>query len=387
MNKTIEPAALFERVRHFVREWTNTARGPGVRPAPDEAAFNQLALELFALQYEHSQVLRRLSDARGLTPARVRHWRQIPALPARAFKDFEITILPPGERTLAFHSSGTTGQQPSRHFHSPETLRLYETSLLAWFQEQMLDAGRASDNGPAPAQGLRLLSLVPPAAAATHSSLAHMVETVRRAFPWRAADCCGSVDAGGAWTLDTERAFATLEACQREGQPVALLGTAFGFVHLLDALAQDRRFSLAPGSRVMETGGYKGRSRSLPKAELHAWISNRLGLPPGRVVTEYGMCELSSQAYDALAQPGAAGQNAPRWLRFPPWARIQAISPETGAEAAEGEPGLLRIFDLANAGSSVGLQTEDLVRRHGDGFELLGRALRAEPRGCSLMAA
>ena len=32
------------------------------------------------------------------------------------------------------------------------------------------------------------------------------------------------------------------------------------------------RFQLPEGSRVMETGGYKNRSRSLPKAELHALI-------------------------------------------------------------------------------------------------------------------
>ena len=31
------------------------------------------------------------------------------------------------------------------------------------------------------------------------------------------------------------------------------------------------------------------------------------------------------------------------------------------------------------------VQTEDLGIRRGDGFELIGRAEKAEPRGCSLM--
>ena len=53
---------------------------------------------------------------------------------------------------------------------------------------------------------------------------------------------------------------------------------------------------------------------------------------------------------------------------------------------AEGETGLIRVFDLANVYSVMAVQTEDLGIRHGDGFALAGRAVLAEPRGCSLMA-
>jgi hypothetical protein len=61
------------------------------------------------------------------------------------------------------------------------------------------------------------------------------------------------------------------------------------------------------------------------------------------------------------------------------------IDPETGREAREGGRGLIRIFDLANRGSVLAIQTEDVGVRRGDGFELLGRAPEAEARGCSLM--
>jgi len=148
-------------------------------------------------------------------------------------------------------------------------------------------------------------------------------------------------------------------------------------------VARDLRVELPPGSRVMETGGYKNRSRVLPKAELHALITGRLGVPRENIICEYGMSELSSQAYDT---PRPA-PNAPRLFRFPPWARVQMVSPETGREAAEGETGLIRIFDLANVFSVAAIQTEDLGVRRGDGFELIGRAQLAEPRGCSLMNA
>jgi hypothetical protein len=53
---------------------------------------------------------------------------------------------------------------------------------------------------------------------------------------------------------------------------------------------------------------------------------------------------------------------------------------------ADGETGLIRVFDLANVFSVMAIQTEDLGIRRGDGFELIGRAALAAPRGCSLMA-
>jgi len=51
----------------------------------------------------------------------------------------------------------------------------------------------------------------------------------------------------------------------------------------------------------------------------------------------------------------------------------------------EGGTGIIRVFDLANVFSVAAIQTEDLGLRRGDGFELIGRAEKATPRGCSLM--
>jgi hypothetical protein len=142
----------------------------------------------------------------------------------------------------------------------------------------------------------------------------------------------------------------------------------------------------------METGGYKGRSRQFSRAELRALITDRLGIPPGCIVSEYGMSELSSQAYDrmisSLENSSSECELAVEGglFRFTPWARVQVISTETGGGVADGETGLLRVFDLANVRSVLAVQTEDLAVRHGDGFVLAGRAPKTEPRGCSLMA-
>ena len=201
----------------------------------------------------------------------------------------------------------------------------------------------------------------------------------------------------GAWTLDFDAALAALNPSPVTRHPSLLLGTAFSFVHLLDFLAErNLRFDLPAGSRVMETGGYKNRSRSMPKTELHQLITERLGVLPSHIICEYGMSELSSQAYSCVtsdmwqvARNGEASCHLSPvtcHFRFPPWARVQIISPETGREVADGETGLIRVFDLANVFSVMAIQTEDLGVRRENGFELVGRAQLAEPRGCSLMA-
>jgi hypothetical protein len=255
-----------------------------------------------------------------------------------------------------------------------------------------------------------LVILTPPAAQAPYSSLVHMFETVRqklggasvpallsRRSRWGGeggsrAEFLGRIAADSSWTLNLDAVLKTLREAIEKNHPLVLLATAFSFVHLLDFLAeQDLRFQLPAGSRVMETGGYKNRSRSLPKAELHKLIAERLEVPPSHIICEYGMSELSSQAYDGRAALlrgqdwGRAAARPYRVFRFPPWARVQIISPETGCEVADGETGLIRVFELANVFSVMAIQTEDLGIRRAEHFELIGRAALAEPRGCSLM--
>ena len=358
---------------HPVTEFAARLRGHILEDiAMVEPRFERLALELFSAQFALNAAYRRIAVARGATPASIQCWQDIPAVPTSAFKEIELSCVPAAARVGVFHSSGTTAQRPSRHFHSAESLELYETSALAWFERNVPGQGDATT-------GWRLASLTPPPAQAPHSSLVHMFEVVRRELGAPVSAFLGRVGSDGAWTLDLDSSLVALQEACRSPAPLLLLGTAFSFVHLLDYLAErNLRLALPPGSRVMETGGYKGRSRALPQVELHALITQRLGVPGVRILREYGMSELSSQAYDR----GGDGV-----FNFPPWARARVISPETGAEVAEGETGLLRIYDLANAYSVLAIQTEDLAVRRGPGFALVGRAQAAEPRGCSLAAA
>ncbi|MDW8309531.1 MAG: hypothetical protein RMK20_09175 [Verrucomicrobiales bacterium] len=360
-----------------------TPTGDAVPPgAEHEPQFNALALELFALQFDANGAYRKLCEARGVRPGRLTHWSEIPAVPTAAFKELEMTCLPPERRERVFESSGTTRRATSRHFHDATSLALYEMSAWRWFRAHV-----TPEFGHSPMRW-RGLFLTPPPQEAPRSSLVSMFEVVRRELGLGAEVFVGRVSGDGAWELDGETALRVLREAGERGEPVLALGTAFSFVHLLDGLAAGGlRFALPRGSRVMETGGYKGRARELSRAELHAQVSERLGVPLENIVREYGMCELSSQAYDAVVCGEEAATRPQRQFRFPPWARARVVSPETGEEVAVGETGLLRVFDLANVCSVLAVQTEDLAVRGEEGFELAGRLANAEPRGCSLLAA
>ncbi len=336
---------ITERVRAFIS---------GV-----DCDFDELARDLFALQYEHVEPYRHLCDSRGVTPGNA---DAIPAIPTTAFKEFEITSLPPHQRTTVFHSSGTTGQTPSRHFHNAESLHLYESAARAWFNPHL-----KTDEVE------HVITLTPPPEDVPHSSLVHMLKMV-----YHETTPLGRLGKGNAWELDFEKLDF---AFQHFVGPILLMGTALSFLQLADRMPRHRNPILPHGSRILETGGYKGQKIEWGKAELHEFIGHEFGLEPEQIVSEYGMCELSSQAYDT-----ETGQHGPRRFRFPPWARARIVSPEHGCEVALEETGIMEIIDLANVHSVLAIRTADLAVRHADGFELLGRSEQAEPRGCSINA-
>ena len=334
----------------------------------DDARFERLALALFAFQCEANVPYGRFCAARGATPDRIRSWREIPAVPTGAFKELPLRCFPAERSVQVFRTSGTTLAR--RGELSLDTLELYEASLAPSFESGVLP-------DLAPGERLPMLVLAPSAAEAPDSSLSHMFGVMQQR---RGAPESGWFVREG--RLDTDALEGAV--ARVAGAPKLLLcGTAFAFVHWLEALEQrSLRLALPAGTRVMETGGFKGRARELPRERLYAWIHDRLGVPPERCVNQYGMTELASQFYDSvLREP-----HARRRKLAPAWARVLLVDPESGKEVRDGEVGAIRIVDLANTGSVLAIATADLGRSRGDGFEVLGREEGAEARGCSLAA-
>lgn len=313
-----------------------------------EQEFNALALDSYQFQREANLPYRSYCKALK-APKKPASWREIPAVPTGAFRHAALRSFPASETCTTFRTSGTTGEgYGSHHFRS---LELYEASILRGWQMLGLPP-------------LPQVILTQKPGDAPHSSLCHMMGTLKTFGPQR-----WCIDAGG--TLDLPAFRDAVET-----GPVLLLGTALAFLHLFEQLGRER-LSLASGSMAMETGGYKGTGRTLSKKELYAQFAQTLGLQPDAILNEYSMTELSSQWY-------TRGLGCPHF--GPAWARSMVIDPETGEEVPDGGHGMLRLIDLANLGSVLAIQTQDLAIRRGEGFELLGRDPNAIPRGCSRSA-
>lgn len=333
---------------------------------PTSPSFDELALDAFAFGFERIEPFRRLCEGRGATPGSVTDWRQVPPVPTAAFKSLELAAAPARE---VFRSSGTTGTEESgdtRSVHHHPYPDLYRLTIDATFPRFCLPSGATAN----------MLSLIPTREQLPDSSLSFMIDHVLGR--WGGPE---SLTAFGPRGVEIAKARSWAGSRQREHKPVVILATAFALAQWLQGLERmDLRFRLPAGSVVFETGGFKGRTQELTREELLAKLGTWLGVAPGQVVREYGMTELTSQAYTRALDGGD-----PDLFVTPPWMRVRILDPGTLEEAPAGTPGLIAVFDLANLGSAVHVLTEDLGVSEGEGFRLLGRAEGAELRGCSLV--
>ena len=196
---------------------------------------------------------------------------------------------------------------------------------------------------------------------------------------------------GSAYFIDPAgvhiEAFADAVAqAQREGIPVCILAITSALVAFFDwCEAHDRQFALPGGSRIMDTGGSKGMQRQVSRNGILQSCWKYLKVAGYYCVNEYGMTEMASQFYDNVLYNRFRQSNEPRYKIGPPWVRTLVVDPETLQEVPPGQVGILRHFDLANSGSVMAIQTDDLGYTVGDGFEITGRVPGSEARGCALM--
>ena len=339
------------------------ARGP-MAPLSDDR-FNELALRVFRFQARHCASYGAYCRRRGRTVDAVDHWSRIPAVPTAAFKHLDLVSGDPDGALLRFRTSGTTRGVARRGVHHVLDPELYSASLLPPFRTHLLPDGVA----------LPILSLLPAPERAPESSLSYMIARVTESYGAEGSGWFVDPETG----LDVEALVLALRRA-REAGPVLLAGTAFSFVHLLDALGS-KTHTLPQGTRIMETGGFKGRSREMPREALYEALERALGVPRAWIVNEYGMTELLSQFYDGVA---GAADDPPRVHHGPPWVRTRVLNPVTLEPVGPGESGLLCHYDLANLGSVSAVLTEDLGVAVDGGIRVLGRSTGAEPRGCSI---
>ncbi len=357
-----ESARLDESLFAIVERWHRSGE------PMDDAEFESLALRIFTYQLRYNAPYARYCASLGITPDRLPgSWHAIPPLPNGAFKEAAIATFDPAHAELAFETSGTTQGVGGRHYM--ERAALYDAALLAGFDRFMLP------DHP----HLRYFNLVPNPTERKQSSLGYMMAQV----------CAARARAAG-WYLRgdellIEPFLADLSVEIERGAPICIAATAFALVHLLDALRERDLFVALPsGSRIMETGGFKGRSRVVERDDLYDELCERFGMTHDAIVAEYGMTELTSQYYDDVRIAREPGHGV-RYKVAPPWLRARVVGPD-GRTLPNGTVGALVHVDLANRSSCLAIQTEDLGVQFDRGLVLIGREAGAELRGCSLDA-
>jgi len=332
-------------------------------PQSSEDAFNAQALTVFDFQFQNNQPYATFARSRGKTPRTVKHWSDIPPVPINAFKSLDLTCCQPDTAAAVFMTSGTTqGGRRGKSYHA--ALDVYDASMRRNF------ADRFMRGTPRLTMGI----LFPTAAMMPNSSLAHYLDLAITGF--------GTPDSQwliGPDGIDLPRLTQALEQSEATGQSYALLGASFSLVHAMDAVqAQGRRFQLPPGSRILDTGGFKGQSRELELDAFYDALSQTFGVARADCIGMYGMTELSSQFYDN------GNATCPSVKSGPHWVRSRVVNPLTGQSVPKGETGVLAHTDLAHYNIVTTILTEDAAIETDNGFQLLGRVSGAEAVGCSM---
>lgn len=309
--------------------------------------FNVLALETFRFQYANNPVYHQFCNLLNKDPEKIDVVEKIPFLPIEFFKTHSVlSSTKPTE--ITFTSSGTTGQQTSKHLVSD--LSVYEESFRESFRKFY---GNIEDYA--------VLALLPSYLEREGSSLIYMVDDLIKN---------SNNPHSGFYLHDLNDLKEKLNLLEKQGQKTLLIGVSFA---LLD-LAEDFNFKLK-NTIVMETGGMKGRRKEMIRAELHNILQKAFGLE--KIHSEYGMTELLSQAY-------SKGNGV---FECPPWMKILIRDPEDALSLLpSGKSGGINVIDLANINSCSFIATQDLGKDMGaEKTAILGRFDNSDIRGCNLM--
>lgn len=309
--------------------------------------FQTLALDFFRYQYQHNEIYQAYANLLHKTPQEVTTLEEIPYLPVSFFKSHTVLSAPASANMLHFESSTTTGQIPSKHVIADPLL--YEQSFMSCFERFF---GRVDE--------YCILGLLPSYLERGHSSLVYMVDKLIQQ---------SGHPSSGFYLHNQSDLAELLHHLEQQKQKTLLFGVTYA---LLD-FAEQYPMQLA-STRIIETGGMKGRRETLRRSEVHQQLRCAFGLDP--IFSEYGMTELLSQAYSLQHELF----ESPSWMRI----LVRELNDPLSVRALG--KGAINIIDLANVHSCSFLATDDYGEVYPNGlFTVLGRIDHSEIRGCSLL--
>ncbi len=312
--------------------------------------FEKKALEVFEFQRKANTIY--AAYCQSIQKNEVDQLTDIPFLPISFFKTHKVSCLLDSDLSY-FESSGTSGQVNAKHYY--KDLSLYHQSIELGFRHFFGD------------KKYTIVGLLPHYLERQHSSLVAMVRH---------------------WMQMNEQEeyfflhdFEKLADCLDEisNQEILLIGISFALIDFAEYKNQNLKLKTPDIYRdlkltIIETGGMKGSRPEIAKEEL-VYILQK-SFPQSKIISEYGMCELFSQAYS----------DTDLWFSTPPWMKVLVGDINDPRLVAEQGRGPAKIIDLANINSCAFIETQDLIDLKPSGqFQILGRMNQADLRGCSLM--
>ncbi|KIY23487.1 CoF synthetase [Mesobacillus subterraneus] len=334
-----------------------------------ETNFNGLAVTLFQYQFQHNLPYKKFCQTKRKTPLTVKKWDEIPPMPIQGYKELMLACEPPEEAAAVFMTSGTTNPETKGKNYHP-TLAVWDGSMNAPFKKFVLpDVDK-----------MMIFVLSPAADLNEHSSLSRYLSNAVTYF--------GTENSRFFFTeagLEMKTVASALRECEDRGEAVMLMGATFAYVHLLDYfLEKNLRFHLAAGSRIFDTGGFKGQTREIEMDKLYGMFAEIFNVKRNMCINMYGMTELSSQVYDqTILSTYESGQTIFD-KTGPAWLKTMILDTDTLEPVPNGKSGVIAHYDLANWNSCLAILTEDIGYRTEHGFVILGRVQGSEARGCSI---
>ncbi|MFI3279153.1 MAG: acyltransferase [Rikenellaceae bacterium] len=303
--------------------------------------FEREALELFKFQALHCAPYAKYLSLIGCDINIVNSLDEIRYMPIELFKSSDVYCgETPAEKI--FTSSSTTGSRPSRHMMAE--LKIYEEAFMRGFEKFYGAVEQWS-----------IYALLPSYLERDGSSLIYMADKMIQ----KAAG-------GGFYLYDHEKLLRDMAVDQNKK---ILLGVSYALWDLVEAHAPKLENTI-----IMETGGMKGHREEIDKAEFHKILCEGFGVE--KIHSEYGMAELTSQAY-------SAGDNV---FTSPSWMRVVLREVNDPFTFHTSGRGAINIIDLASRYSCAFIETEDIGSLFADGnFSVEGRVAQSEIRGCNLL--
>lgn len=315
----------------------------------DNNSFEQTAIELFNFQASQNLVFKNYLASLGHS-GKAQNLRDIVFLPIELFKNHTIKTQNWQEETY-FESSGTTGMATSRH--AVRDLSLYNEMAAKHFEQIY-----------GPLSQYVILGLLPSYLERGNSGLIAMVDH----FMDRASAVRSKSE--NYFLHNFENLFDVLKELKEQGHKTILWGVTFALLDFAEAFQFD-----FPDLIIMETGGMKGRKQEMVRAEVHALLQQSFGVEA--VHSEYGMTELSSQAY------------AKKEGVFVPAQTMKVLARDINdpfSLVKTGKTGALNVIDLGNIHTCAFIETKDLGTVQSDGtFTVMGRMDNSDIRGCNLL--